>query len=791
MHATGMHAWAIDLRSHEVEIGDNSFGREGMPQRFPNTFGRARIFADDQAAFDDTVKRAIAGDGRFEIDHRFVHPETGEISWYRVRGAVERDDAGTAIRILGTSHEVTDQKLVERMQELSAQLVVGDEVAALYQRIVDVACAVVSSDAASLQLYSPECDELTLIAQRGLPDAALAEPQTRGRDFAAVSSDALISRSRIVVRDVLEHDRYPSLQRSGVRAAQVTPLITRGGQLVGMLATQWLTPHTPSSRELQHFDVVARQAADLIERSHATSALRESETRFRTLFESLDDGFYLAEPILDEAGACVDVLYLAENPAATRLTGQPLVGKRLRDVLPESSEQWFEACNRVVRTGVAERVEIAEKGRLIEGRIFQSEPNRLACVWRDITELRRRALRDTFQVQLSNALRPLADTLDIQAAALRLLGEQIGASRVVYAWITGRACEVVVNYRADGVRSVVGSHPIGDYMLATLTTGATMVVPDTSAVEGNLPIERAGHRRAQLFAHVTVPLVKGGRLISFMSVHSERPRAWTADEVALIELTAEHTWAAVERSMVEAELRAARDLLELRVAQRTNELARANGELRAEMAERQKLQRQLASAQEAERRRVARDLHDQTGQLLAGLSIAVRGIANVTDPEKLSDLRSIADELAAQVHALAVQLRPTVLDDLGLVPALRQLIDNWSQRVGVPVDFETSTLAERLPAEVETVLYRVVQEALTNTCKHSEATAVSVIASSLENVATAIVEDNGRGFDPATTPKDRLGVLGMRERVALAGGELVVESAPNRGTTVIARIPLR
>ncbi|WP_437963125.1 response regulator [Sorangium sp. So ce260] len=257
-----------------------------------------------------------------------------------------------------------------------------------------------------------------------------------------------------------------------------------------------------------------------------------------------------------------------------------------------------------------------------------------------------------------------------------------------------------------------------------------------------------------------------------------------------------------DRRRTDEELRRARDALEAWVAERTAELARANEQLRAEVRQRERaedvrtdLLRKLSRAQEDERRRVARDLHDSVGQLLAGLSLAVKAVSAagpLPSPAttRLGEVQRLADELGRQVHTLALQLRPTALDDLGLTAALGQLVGEWSAQAEVPVDFQTAGLdEERLPAEVETVLYRMVQEALTNVAKHARARQVSVVVSRHDGHATAAVEDDGLGFDPETAGNGRLGLVGMRERVAMAGGELDVESIPGAGTTVIARVP--
>jgi signal transduction histidine kinase len=214
------------------------------------------------------------------------------------------------------------------------------------------------------------------------------------------------------------------------------------------------------------------------------------------------------------------------------------------------------------------------------------------------------------------------------------------------------------------------------------------------------------------------------------------------------------------------------------------------------MERRRELTRRLATAAEDERRRVSRDLHDSLGQLQAGLGLAVAAARRtpglpVAAGERLAEAGRLVDELARETHALAVRLRPTALDDFGLAAALAQLAADWSARTGLPVGLQTDGLgAGRLAAEVETAVYRLVQEALTNVQKHARASWVGVSVTRPAGRVTVTVEDDGVGFDPSGVVPGRLGLLGMKERVDQAGGTLQVESVPGGGTTLLARFAL-
>jgi PAS domain S-box-containing protein len=240
--------------------------------------------------------------------------------------------------------------------------------------------------------------------------------------------------------------------------------------------------------------------------------------------------------------------------------------------------------------------------------------------------------------------------------------------------------------------------------------------------------------------------------------------------------------------------------LETLVKLRTAKLAESNEHLRREMAEREALRRKLLHAQEEERRRIARELHDQMGQNLTALNV---GLKSLLDRQLRSGLGSrvqylqeLATQTARDLHRVAVELRPPALDDLGLVKAIRALIESWSTRYRIDVDFETGQYtAVGITSEIETILYRIIQEALNNIAKHSGATRVAIVLRRTEEQVQAIIEDDGRGFDARATSKSgngsgRLGLLGIQERLGIVGGNFKIESAPESGATLFVRIPI-
>jgi signal transduction histidine kinase len=240
--------------------------------------------------------------------------------------------------------------------------------------------------------------------------------------------------------------------------------------------------------------------------------------------------------------------------------------------------------------------------------------------------------------------------------------------------------------------------------------------------------------------------------------------------------------------------------LERRVDERTKEASSLYEELKRKEEKRGELLRKIISAQEEERKRIARELHDELSQTVTALLIALESVREVDSTKsvegKIASIRDLAVRAVDSVHRMIFDLRPAVLDDLGLSAAVKWYTEERLKPLGINVHFEGDMFEVRLPSGIETALFRVAQEAITNVAKHSEAENVIINLELGNSNVNLEIEDDGKGFDPGSVSDTRegskgLGLLGMKERVLLLEGTLEIQSRPGYGTMIAITVPLR
>ncbi len=410
----------------------------------------------------------------------------------------------------------------------------------------------------------------------------------------------------------------------------------------------------------------------------------------------------------------------------------------------------------------------------------------VAGITRDVTEQRRaeRALRASesrhaFLVRLSDAVRPLADPVEVQGAAAQAIGERLDASRAHYAEVDpdGEHAVVARDY-GRGAPDRAGRYRMADFATldADARAGRTFVVEDVAVDDRLTSEERAMFEALPVAALVVVPLVKGGRPRALLAVHKSAPHAWTADEVELVQETAERTWAAVERARAEEALRVANAKLETRVEERTSQVRAQGDRIRS-------LARALTLAEQEERRRLALVLHDDLQQVLYGAQIQ----AELGNSARVA---ALLDEAARTARSLSHELAPPILRGRTLADLFEWLTRRERALYGLEVDHDGGGV-EVPSEEVRVLLYRLLRELLFNVAKHAGTDRARLTAERSDGGVRVVVEDEGAGFDPSVLEglAGGLGVASVRERLEAVGGRLEVASAPGEGTRVTIEVP--
>ena len=363
--------------------------------------------------------------------------------------------------------------------------------------------------------------------------------------------------------------------------------------------------------------------------------------------------------------------------------------------------------------------------------------------------------------EVSNALVSETDLnrlLDLVAARLRELVQ----ARLVLIGLPDSGGDLIVRATdGDGAENLLGMRLEKDASKAGRVLGRLRSERVDSMIE-DLEVDHEVGRRLGARTGLYVPMVLRDRPIGIITAHDKDVGdARFSDE----DLRLAETFAARAAAAVDLSERVATDAL-----------------------------RRVVSAQELERQRLARELHDETGQALTSILLGLKGVEDAASTAEATsavrELRELVVATLQDVRRLAVELRPKALDDFGLVSALERLVETFREQTGIEVDLEPHLGEGRLPFDVETTLYRITQEALTNVVKHAQATRVSIVLTRRDGSVSAVIEDDGRGFGAGEVRDDGLGLIGMRERVALVNGRLSVESSPGSGTTLLIEVPV-
>jgi signal transduction histidine kinase len=372
----------------------------------------------------------------------------------------------------------------------------------------------------------------------------------------------------------------------------------------------------------------------------------------------------------------------------------------------------------------------------------------------------------------------LHDSLEGMGQAEPLL-ETLAAVQAAMADMVVEADRIFTHLRTDQVREAGRQMALMDRKYAAVNTALVRLRQQIEArQQANFRQQTASAAALQRFEYLIGSLILV--MIGAAAVYGHKMnRRLEAD--------------AQEKDHLIGALRESETFLEKRVQERTAEVRKAH-------AVRSQLLKRLMSAQEDERRRIARDLHDEIGQGLTSVLVGLRTVEEsptfAAAKDQARELRRLGGQIHDDVRRLARGLRPSILDDLGLEEALRRYAEDYQQMHGISAVVHSSGSAlARLPEEVETALYRIAQEALTNTAKHAAAGCVQIVVTRDPSFVQLTVADDGCGFEPETmparpTPDGSFGLPGMRERAALLNGSLILESAPGQGTTITVRIPL-
>jgi PAS domain S-box-containing protein len=632
------------------------------------------------------------------------------------------------------------------LQSISARLISESTPESLYTQILDAAIELMAADAASVQILAANPVSLRLLAWRNFHPDSVVFWQRVTVGSGSTCSKALADNERVLVADIEACDFMAGTQdqqeyrRSGLRAVQSTPLRSRTGRLLGMLSTHWRTPHTPTEDDFRLLDVLARQAADLMERTLAENAVRESEERFR-LAMNVAPGIYTVDR--NES-----ITYI--NPAAETMfgwTSAELIGRKMHDVTHYKHP---------------------------DGTPFPANDCPALQVLQTEGELRE--YEDTF-IRKDGSFFPVV----FSASPLKRDGETIGIVVGFRDDTERREAERALRESEERFRLIANTAPVMIWM-SDVEKQITYLNQTWLDYTGRSLDAALGHRWIEVLHPAEVERCRD----VYVKAFDEREPFQV--EHRLRRHDGEYRWIVTagvprynEAGSFVGYIGTAIDVTERKLAEEA--LSTVN--------------QKLIEAHEEESTRIARELHDDTNQRLALLNMRLGSLkqslpASAAEfKEEINAASQQISDLVNSIQALSHRLHPSRLELLGLEAAAAGLCEELPDRHDVEIDFRSENIPAALPREISLCIYRVLQEALQNVVKHSVSRHAHVSLKGGVNDIDLTVQDSGVGFDPHEATRGRgLGLTSMRERLKLVGGQLSIHSGLGRGTMIHARVPL-
>ncbi len=619
-----------------------------------------------------------------------------------------------------------------------------------------------------------------------------------------------------------DYQRYLDAYLAAIKAGQSFELEYRLRRADG--AYRWLV-----SIAVPRFQADGRPAGyigtcfDLTERREAEEALRLSRDQFAFILQSAADGITAQDPSghLRYANAAAARILGYASAEALLAVPWPEVLRQI-EVFDEADQPFplerlpgQRALHGMLKAAATVRLRPRSAGDerwlAIQATPVYNERGQVELVvnvFQDITGLRQAGIA---QRLLAAAGRLLATRVDNAARLARV-------TRLVVPLLADWCALDIVDEAGAARRAAVTGTPSARARLAAghpfelgapsgasqvLRTGVSELypfVPDSlldaaARDEAHLQALRA----LELKSAMVVPLLARGRPLGALTfVRVESRRRFSRADLALAEELARRVALALDNARLYDEAQKLNTTLEQRVHTRTVQLSESNARLEESQAQLRRLSAHLQAAREEERLRIAREIHDEFGQVLAGLKMDVAWLQrSLAQPAravtlKLEDMSVLIDATVQAVRRLSAELRPSLLDDLGLAAAIEWQLDEFRERTGLDCVLESRWQNGTLEASRATALFRIFQEALTNVARHAQARRVMVTLDASPDTLLLSIQDDGRGITEAEAQQvTAFGVLGMRERVHLLEGEIEIRGAPGQGTTIAVRVPLQ